>query len=99
MRDESIAVSAITVWELTRKVAFGKLLPLPVAGGSLGGYLQARGFVPVPLIRQDAETANALPPIHKDPMDRMLIAQPLRPGATIISDDGMFQAYGVATLW
>jgi PIN domain nuclease of toxin-antitoxin system len=46
-----------------------------------------------------AERANDLPMIHKDPMDRTLIAAALERGLTIISDDTVFAAYGVPTLW
>ncbi len=99
MRGGRVAVSAITVWELTRKAAAGKLPPLPAAGGSFGGYLQDQGFLPLSLTWPDAEAANALPPLHKDPTDRMLIAQAGRHGMTVITEDGLFAAYGVATLW
>lgn len=40
-----------------------------------------------------------LPPVHKDPMDRMLIAQALRLGAIIVTSDRLFEGYGVKTLW
>ena len=92
-------VSAVTVWELTRKAALGKLPPLPQVAGSFAGYLQAEGFVPLPLTWQDAEAANALPPIHKDPMDRMLIAQALRQDLPVITSDALFVGYGVTTIW
>ncbi len=47
----------------------------------------------------DAERANTLPPIHKDPMDRMLIAQALNAGMTIVTIDRLFATYGVRTVW
>ena len=99
MRADAVAVSPITVWELTRKAALGKLPPLPRSEGSFAGYLEAEGFLPLPLTWLDTEAANTLPQHHKDPMDRMLIAQALRRGMTIITDDGVFAAYGVKTLW
>jgi PIN domain nuclease of toxin-antitoxin system len=99
MGDGRVAVSSVTVWELTRKAALGKLPPLPSAGGSFGGWLHWQGFVPLPFAWADAEAANVLPPLHKDPMDRMLVAQAKRHGMTVITEDGLLAAYGVATAW
>ena len=99
MQGGRVAVSSVTVWELTRKASVGKLPPLPAAGGSFGGWLQSQGFVPLPLAWPDAEAANALPPLHKDPMDRMLVAQARRHGMTVITEDGLLAAYGIPTTW
>ncbi len=94
-----VAVSPITVWKLTRKSALGKLPPLPTADGSFAGWLARRGLLLQPLTWADTERAHALPPIHKDPMDRMLIAQAIHAGLTVITDDRLFPQYGVATVW
>ena len=98
MGDGDVAVSAITVWEITRKAALGKL-PSEWGEGGLVGLLQRQGFRPLPLSWSDAELANRLPPIHKDPMDRMLIAQAVRHGLDIITNDRVFEDYGVKTVW
>jgi PIN domain nuclease of toxin-antitoxin system len=97
--ERSAQISSVTVWELTRKANLGKLRPLPSLDGSFARYLQQRGFGVLPLDWEDAEAANRLPPLHKDPMDRMLIAQALRRDLTVITDDRMFSAYGVRTVW
>jgi PIN domain nuclease of toxin-antitoxin system len=94
-----VSISAITVWELARKSALGKLPPLPGAPGLFSDYLTSQGFAPLPLTWSDAERANQLPPLHKDPMDRMLIAQAQRTGMTVITDDGLFPQYAVTTVW
>jgi PIN domain nuclease of toxin-antitoxin system len=100
MRAGDVAVSAVTVWEISRKVGIGKLHPLhDRAEGSLVGFLLRRGYRLVPLTPEVAEAANALPPHHADPMDRMLIAAALAEGATIITTDRIFAAYGVPVLW
>jgi PIN domain nuclease of toxin-antitoxin system len=52
-----------------------------------------------PLTWADTERANALPPLHKDPMDRMLIAQALNADMPIITDDSLYPGYGVRTIW
>jgi PIN domain nuclease of toxin-antitoxin system len=94
-----VAVSPVTVWELTRKAAVGKLPSMPAIEGSFALWLGAQGFRPLPLTWADAERASLLPPIHKDPMDRMLIAQALAADLTVVTQDGPYTAYGVRTVW
>ena len=96
-----VLVSPITIWEITRKVAIGKLeRPAPPGfNGSLSQWLRQAGYRVMPLGWDDAERANGLPMHHKDPMDRLLIATALDRGLTVISDDAIFGRYGVATVW
>jgi PIN domain nuclease of toxin-antitoxin system len=99
MRTEEILVSAITVWEITRKVSLGKLPPVWGRYPSLSVLLRAQGYRSLPLDWDEAEQANWMPPLHKDPMDRMLIATALRHNLAILTDDAVFAGYGVKTIW
>jgi PIN domain nuclease of toxin-antitoxin system len=99
MRNNDIRVSAITVWEITRKVALGKLPSVWGAYPSLSLLLRAQGYSIQPLDWDEAEQANLLPPLHKDPMDRMLIATALRHDLAVLTDDAVFAGYGVMTIW
>lgn len=99
MRTAEIHVSPITVWEITRKAALGKLPAVWGPHASLTALLRSEGFALQTLGWDEAEQANRLPPHHKDPMDRMLIATALRNDLTIITDDAAFAAYGVPTIW
>jgi PIN domain nuclease of toxin-antitoxin system len=96
-----VFVSPITVWEIARKVALGKLpRPTPPGfNGSLSEWLRQAGYRVIPLSWDDCERANALPMHHKDPMDRMLIASALDRAMTVITDDDVFAHYGVSTVW
>ena len=94
-----VAVSPITVRELTRKASLGRLPPLPTVDGSFARWLATQGFRVQPLAWADTERANTLPPIHKDPMDRMLIAQALNADLPVITEDAPYSAYGVKTVW
>jgi PIN domain nuclease of toxin-antitoxin system len=96
-----VFVSPITMWEIARKVAMGKLeRPAPPGfNGSLSDWLRHAGYRVLPLTWEACERANALPMHHKDPMDRMLIAAALDRGLTIITDDDVFARYGVQTIW
>jgi PIN domain nuclease of toxin-antitoxin system len=82
-----------------RKAASGKLPLLSTERGSFAVHLAALGFRDAPLLGGDADAANALPPHHRDPMDRMLIATALRGDLTVITNDAVFPAYGVRTAW
>ena len=101
MRTADVLVCPITVWEITRKVALGKLeRPAPPGfNGSLSAWLLQAGYRVLPMTWDACEQANALPPLHKDPMDRMLTALALDRGMTVITDDDVFGRYGVATIW
>ena len=101
MRTADVLVCPITVWEITRKVALGKLeRPAPPGfNGSLSAWLRQAGYRVLPMTWDACEQANALPAHHKDPMDRMLAALALDRGMTLITDDDVFGRYGVATIW
>lgn len=90
-----VFVSAATAWELAMKQAKGLVL-LP---GPLGPALARNRFTPLPIDVEAAERACALPWHHKDPWDRLLIAQAQGLGLTLVSRDAAFAPYGVPTLW
>jgi PIN domain nuclease of toxin-antitoxin system len=99
MRDEVVGVSPITVWEITRKVSLGKLPPIFGRWKSIQEILRAQGYDMHPLSWEDADAANTLPPHHRDPIDRMLIATALRADLTVITSDAIFRQYGIKTIW
>jgi len=89
-----VIVSAATVWQLEIKRAMGKLK----APADLLGVLDAEEFDCLPMLGEDAVLAAALPMHHRDPFDRMLLAQALRLDAVVVSRDLAFAAYDVAVL-
>ena len=89
-----VFVSAATVWELEIKRAMGKL----EAPADLLEVLDAEEFDCLPMLGEDAVHAAALPMHHRDPFDRMLLAQALRLDAVVVSRDLAFAAYDVAVL-
>lgn len=98
MRSSDVAVHPITVWEVTQKIAAGKLY-WPSTLLPLSELLSREKFTLLPFSWEDGEAANALPPLHKDPMDRILIASALRTGKAVITSDHIFSQYGVRTIW
>jgi PIN domain nuclease of toxin-antitoxin system len=87
----SVFVSAATVWEVAIKVNLGKL----ETPESLVVAATEEGFQPLPISMEHAERAGSLPLHHKDPFDRLLIAQAQLDGLTIVTRDRAFDAYEV----
>ena len=69
-----VFVSAASAWEIATKVRLGKL-EWPVAAGSVNAYVLSQGFRPLPVSLEHAERAGQIRIAHRDPFDRMLIAQ------------------------
>ncbi len=89
-----VYVSAATAWEISIKRALGKL-DMPE---DLGPVLEEEGFETLPIAFFHGEQAGRLPPHHRDPFDRMLIAQAQAEGLELVTSDGAFAAYGVRTI-
>ena len=87
-------VSAATIWEVAIKQAIGKL-PEPVG---LPELIRDSGFAELPISSQHAMTAGRLPLIHRDPFDRMLVAQARDEDLTLVTRDPRCQKYEVAIL-
>ena len=99
--DESneIFVSAASAWEIATKHRIGKLPEAGVVAADVAGYIAGQGFEALAIGVADAERAGRLPGIHRDPFDRMLIAQSLGHDLAIVSIDAEFDRYGVNRLW
>ena len=89
-----VLVSAGSVWEIEIKRALGKLAAPP----GLLQAIEAADFDTLPMTGADAERAARLPPYHRDPFDRMLVAQASRLDAFIVSRDDAFAPYEVNVL-
>jgi PIN domain nuclease of toxin-antitoxin system len=89
-----VYVSAVTGWELSIKQATGALkIKTPVS--SLVGLL---GFLELPIIIRHGEAVRTLPMIHRDPFDRLLVAQAIVEGLTLVTSDSRLVRYGIPVL-
>ncbi|MEA2080981.1 MAG: type II toxin-antitoxin system VapC family toxin [Pseudomonadota bacterium] len=89
-----VFVSAVTGWEIAIKRSIGKLS----APDNLDALLEDEGFSPLAITFYHGEQAGSLPPHHKDPFDRMLVAQAQAEGLTLVTRDKQFTLYGVRVL-
>jgi len=90
-----VYVSAASAWEIAIKVALGKLeIPGPVEPA-----VRESDFEQLPITFAHTTTLTGLAAHHGDPFDRMLIAQALAEGLTLVSHDRKLAPYGVPVLW
>jgi PIN domain nuclease of toxin-antitoxin system len=97
--DNEIFVSAVTAWEISIKYGQGKLPQAAALMTDLSRAIADEGFAELPVTVKNGEVAGILPLHHRDPFDRMLIAQALAGSLTIVSNEQLFDRYGVARLW
>ena len=88
-------VSTATVWEIAIKRALGKI-SVP---DELPDQVENEGFAWLTVTADHAWKVRVLPPHHRDPFDRLLVAQGLVEGIPIVTADRRFGAYGIGTLW
>ncbi len=84
-------ISAASVWEAGIKEAKG-LLRL---SEDFDARLTAEPFLPLAITHQHGRKGAALPLLHKDPFDRLLVAQSLLEGMSLITHDAMLAGYGI----
>lgn len=93
--ENDIYVSAASAWEMIIKSAVGKLSLPPSPEEFIRNQLRINRMFPLPISIEHALTIVRLPMIHKDPFDRMLIAQTMYEGLVLITDDPMIKTYQV----
>lgn len=89
-----IFVSAISGWEIAVKRAKGRM----TAPDHLSEMIEERGFNHLPLTFHHAEQAGNLPMHHRDPFDRLLVAQAQAEGLVLVTRDARIPRYGIRTL-
>lgn len=94
-----VFVSAASFWEISIKFALGKL-PLPDAPDRyLPAQRTAAGIDLLPIDEPEVCQVHNLPPHHRDPFDRLLVAQANCYGLVLATDDPLVKRYPVRTIW
>jgi len=92
---DQVFVSAASIWEAGIKMAMGKL-EIPAR---LSNVIESNGFEDLSISCVHAELAGGLPPHHKDPFDRMLIAQAKVEELLLVTHDRKFAPYDIELCW
>ena len=95
----AVWISAASAWEIAIKVRLGRLATAAALAADFPGHLHREGFQMLPISCDHAIRAGLLPGAHKDPFDRMLVAQAQAENLPIISDEALFDTYGVRRIW
>lgn len=87
-------ISAASAWEISIKKTLGKL----EAPEGLDVIVEEEGFIRLPISFLHGEKAGALPSLHRDPFDRMLVAQAMTENLDIVTADSRIGGYAVSTI-
>jgi PIN domain nuclease of toxin-antitoxin system len=97
--ESEVFLSAASAWEIAVKHRLGKL-PLPAPPETfVPAQRAAHGIEPLPVDEEAALHVAKLPDLHRDPFDRMLVAQAIVGGLVVVTPDDAIRQYPVRTLW
>jgi PIN domain nuclease of toxin-antitoxin system len=91
---DAVYVSAASAWEVALKTALGRLRPTRTVEEATSDS----GFLELPVTFRHAERVTGLPPHHRDPFDRMLVAQAAVDELILVTRDPVFARYGLALI-
>ena len=98
MEREECFFSMVSLWEIAIKQRLGKLR-FTASIPAISVFCKAAGFFPLGITPAHAEAIKTLPDIHRDPFDRMLVAQAQVEGLSVVTKDTFIPQYQVDTLW
>lgn len=96
--ENEVYVSAASAWEISTKHRLGKLDAAILSGQFMKVVLQ-QAFIVLDITMDHADRAGSLPGTHRDPFDRMLIAQAQAEHLMLVSNETVFDGYGVRRVW
>jgi PIN domain nuclease of toxin-antitoxin system len=94
-----VLFSAVSAWEIVVKAALGRVELRDSPGVFVGAQIQANALDVLPVLLRHAVALADLPEVHRDPFDRMLVAQAQSEGAAIVTGDAEVTQYPVEIVW
>jgi PIN domain nuclease of toxin-antitoxin system len=94
-----VLVSAASAWEVATKHRLGKLAQAGPLAVDFAREVLTQGFAPLPITLEHGQVAGSLPGDHRDPFDRMLVAQAREEKLALVSIETVFDAYGITRIW
>ncbi len=98
-RNNAVLVSAVSAWEIATKYRLGRLEVAADLARNYDAYLAHERFESLSISAAHGIRAGSLPGSHKDPFDRMLVAQAQIENLAIVSNDVQLDGYGVSRIW
>lgn len=98
-RGNDLVLSVVSAWEMQIKVQLGRLKLTVPLGELIETQVRANGLRILPVELEHVLALQTLPAHHKDPFDRLLIAQANAEGAALVSRDALLASYPVKSLW
>jgi PIN domain nuclease of toxin-antitoxin system len=92
-RAEAVTFSLVSLWEIAIKHSLGRG-DMPISAGQALAWMEASRFEPLTVAAKHILTLEQLPQHHRDPFDRLLVAQAISESLTLLSADSQFHAYG-----
>ena len=94
-----VLISAASAWEITTKHRLGKLPGAEAVVLDVSGSIAGQDFEELEITVDDGSRAGGLPGPHRDPFDRMLVAQALAHDLVLVSNETLFERYAIRRLW
>lgn len=98
-KDNEVYVSIASAWEMAIKVGLGKWPEARTLLNDFEGLARAEGFRLLPISVAHARNAGLMQTSHRDPFDRLLAAQSMLEGLTLVTPDAAFGPLGAPCLW
>ncbi|MGH7897598.1 MAG: type II toxin-antitoxin system VapC family toxin, partial [Candidatus Binatia bacterium] len=89
----------VSAWEIATKFRLGKLPGAAAIAGDIASAVASQAFSPLAVTIAHAQRAGMLGGSHRDPFDRLLIAQAQAEGLMLVTNEASFDAYGIRRLW
>jgi PIN domain nuclease of toxin-antitoxin system len=97
--ENAIHVSAASAWEVSTKHRLGRLREVGPLVTAFAREVAAQGFIALDITLEHEQRAGNLGGAHRDPFDRMLVAQAQAEKLTLVSNEKVFDDYGIDRLW
>ena len=92
-------VSAASAWEIATKVRIGKWTDAKILIDNFGQHLATAGLLALPVTIEHARHAGLMPGMHKDPFDRLIAAQAILEGMSVVTADPKLAEFGTSLIW
>ena len=94
-----VLISAASVWEITTKARLGRLPGAADLATDVPAAIASQGFEPLDITLAHAQRAGTLESTHRDPFDRMLVAQAQLENLPLVTNDEALRAFEIRTMW